>query len=227
MTGICWRLLAVFSLILFLGALVAPPLLGSQEAADAARFPASLPSGASNLPPSRFSPPIVPVWIPPPSLPPRPYPGAPVSTVFQRLVRSAGIIFSGRVIFIGHDTSSSGPGSSSNAVTFQVEQAMRGAAAGRSLTIHEWAGLWASGERYRVGDRLLLFLYAPGKLGLTSPVAGDIGRFALNSRGMILIDARQVQILAADPILGGRTVVPYRDFMLAVRRLQPRGVSEP
>jgi hypothetical protein len=37
-------------------------------------------------------------------------------------------------------------------VTFQVEQAVRGARIGQSLTIREWAGLWSSGERYPVGE---------------------------------------------------------------------------
>ena len=95
---------------------------------------------------------------------------------------------------------------------------MRGASAGQSLTIHEWAGLWSGGERYRVGERVLLFLYSPGKLGLTSPVAGSLGRFAIDSRGRIVMSAQHVAALAAEPVLGGKTVVPYADFALAVRR---------
>jgi hypothetical protein len=41
---------------------------------------------------------------------------------------------------------------------------------GQVLTVHEWAGLWSSGKRYCVGERVFLFLYPPGKLGLTSVV---------------------------------------------------------
>jgi hypothetical protein len=95
---------------------------------------------------------------------------------------------------------------------------MRGVSPGQKLTIHEWAGLWARGESYYVGERVLLFLYAPGKLGLTSPVAGALGRFALDSRGYIVMSPQHVVTLAADPILGGKTVVPYADFARAVRR---------
>jgi hypothetical protein len=138
--------------------------------------------------------------------------------IFQQLVHAAGIIFSGRVTFIGRAASTSGQDAASTAVTFQVEHAMRGASAGQNLTIHEWAGLWNSGERYHVGERMLLFLYSPGKLGLTSPVAGALGRFAMDSQGKIVMSAEHVQALAADPILGGKTVVPYTDFALAVRR---------
>jgi hypothetical protein len=138
--------------------------------------------------------------------------------VFSQLVRAAGIIFSGRVTFVGQAASSSRPNPASTTVTFQVEHAIRGTSRGQNLTIHEWAGLRSSGERYRVGDRVLLFLYAPSKLGLTSPVAGAMGRFAVNSQGKIVMSAVHVANLAADPILGGQTVVPYADFALAVRR---------
>jgi hypothetical protein len=143
--------------------------------------------------------------------------------VFQQLVRAAGIIFSGRVTSIGHAASSSHPHPASTTVTFQVEYAMRGTSPGRRLTIREWAGLWTSGEPYRVGERVLLFLYSPGKLGLTSPVAGAMGRFAMDSHGQVVLSAMHVATLAADPILGrkilgGKTVVPYADFALAVHR---------
>jgi hypothetical protein len=164
-----------------------------------------------NSPPWRYPSPITPVWIPPPN------PVAPHPITFRQLVRSAGIIFSGRVISVGRATSSSGPDHSSTAITFQVEHAMRGAAPNQTLTMHEWTGLWGRGERYHVGERLLLFLYTPSKLGLTSPVAGALGRFALNPQGQIVMDPQQVEILATDPILVGKTVVPYVDFALAVR----------
>jgi hypothetical protein len=65
---------------------------------------------------------------------------------------------------------------------------------------------------------VLLFLYPPSKLGLTSPVAGAMGRFALDSEGSVLIDAQHSASLATDPILGRKTVVRYADFVAAVRR---------
>jgi hypothetical protein len=99
-----------------------------------------------------------------------------------------------------------------------VERALRGIAAGEILTIHEWAGLWRNGERYHVGESVLLFLYPPSRLGLTSPVGGAIGRFPLDSQGRIVMNGQHTVALAADPILGRKTVVPYADFALAVRR---------
>lgn len=208
MAGSCWRLLAAFSLIF-----VAPMFLCGQDA-RADRSPAVAPGFTPNLAPLRYSPPTAPVWIPPPSLP-RHYPFAPA--VLQQLVRAAGIIFSGRVTSIGSGASSSGQYPASTAVTFQVENAMRGTSPGQSLTIREWAGLRTSGERYYVGERVLLFLYSPSKLGLTSPVAGTVGRFAMNSRGNIVMSAQHIVTLAADPIVGGKTVVSYADFTRAVR----------
>jgi len=119
---------------------------------------------------------------------------------------------------IGRPTASSGQYPASTTVTFQVERALRGTSPGKTLTIHEWAGLWTSGERYYVGERVLLFLYSPGKLGLSSPVAGAMGRFAMDSQGRIVMSPQHIVTLTADPILGGKTVVSYTDFAQAVRR---------
>ena len=47
----------------------------------------------------------------------------------------------------------------------------------------------------------------------------------MDSQGRIMMSAQQVAILAADPILGGKTVVPYADFAQAVRH--SRGKNEP
>jgi hypothetical protein len=230
MTG-CWSLLAVFSLI------VAPALLLGQNVptdhslvnGPGAAFDLT-PKLAPSLAPLRYHSLVAPIWIPPPRLPRfNPGPGTIdlQQNVFQQVVHSAGIIFAGRVTFIGHATSSSSPSHASTIITFQVEHSMRGASAGQSLTIHEWAGLWTRGERYRVGERVLLFLYAPSKLGLTSPVGGTMGRFALNSQGEIVMSPQHLAFFAADPISGGRSVVPYADFAPAVRRFQPQRMSLP
>jgi hypothetical protein len=208
MAGSCWRLLAALSLIF-----VAPVLLRGQDTVED-----RVPVLAPELGMLRHSPLLGPVRFPMSPNFPRPSPVAPGTLVFQQIVGAAGIIFSGRVTAIGRVPLAPGQGPSSTTVTFQVERAMRGSSPGQILTIHEWAGLWTSGERYHVGESVLLFLYPPGKLGLTSPVAGAMGRFALDSRGRILMNGRHSANSAADPILGGKTVVPYADFALAVRR---------
>jgi hypothetical protein len=222
MTGYCWRLLAVFALLCFSTAAAAPTLLLAQDAA-ADRAPAPelapqlAPKFAPNWAPLRYGPLISPVWIPPPNLP-RPSSIAPGTNGFRQLVNVAGIIFSGRVTAVGHSTSFPRTAPAPTAVTFYVEHAIRGTRTGQSLTIHEWAGLWTSGERYRIGEQLLLFLYPPGKLGLTSPVGGALGRFPINSQGGIVMSELHAAMLAGDPIAGGKSVVQYADFALAVQR---------
>jgi hypothetical protein len=228
MTGNFCRLLAAFSLILLtLIALTSPAFLRAQEqAADLVRGSAPplatplVPRLGPNLAPLRFvapTLPIAPVWIPPPTSP-LPSPIRPQRPVLQQLVRAAGIIFSGHVTSVGQLGVLAGAVPASTAVTFRVEHALRGVSQGQSLTIHEWAGLWNGGERYYVGERVLLFLYAPSKLGLTSPVAGARGRFAVDSQGLVVMNALHRAELAEEPILGGRSVVPYADFALSVRR---------
>jgi hypothetical protein len=214
----CRRLLAAFLLIF-----AVPMLLCGQDGmADRASSRGGV--LAPKPVPLSYSAPTALVWTTPSPLLPRRYPGDPGADVFhelvfRQLVRAAGIIFSGRVTSIGRSFfSSSRPDPAATVVTFRVEHAIRGTLAGQNLTIHEWAGLRLSGEDYRIGERVLLFLYSPSKLGLTSPVAGSMGRFAMNSQGQVVLSAQHVAALAGDPTLAGKTVVPYAEFALAVRR---------
>ena len=220
------RLLTIYVLIFVAAIFVAPRgFLGQDGVADriAAIKPTAAPIATPKLPPPlRWAGPN------PPWSFPRPGPVVHDGGVLQNLVRSAGIIFSGKVTAIAHDGSSahdassperaSGPNAASTSITFQVERAVRGASPGHTLTIHEWAGLWGHGERYYVGERVLLFLYAPSKLGFTSPVAGMLGKFAMDSRDGVVMNELQKISLSKDPMLGSRTVVPYYEFILSLRR---------
>jgi len=86
-------------------------------------------------------------------------------------------------------------------VTFRVEQGIRGVRTGQALVIHEWAGLWQTGERYRRGDQILLFLYSPSKLGLTSPIGGSFGRLALDRNGQVRLNPFIISSLSHCPQL--------------------------
>ncbi|GAC1428679.1 MAG: hypothetical protein NVS1B11_11280 [Terriglobales bacterium] len=57
-------------------------------------------------------------------------------------------------------------------------------------------------DRYFVGERLLLFLYPPSKLGLTSPVGGSLGRFNLDSAGNVAL--RPEYLVSPVTTRGGR-----------------------
>jgi hypothetical protein len=70
-------------------------------------------------------------------------------------------------------------------LSFRVDEAIAGVEPGQVLTIHEWAGVWAMQFQRPMakGQRILIFLYPPSRLGLTSPVGGSLGQIALDSTG--------------------------------------------
>ena len=141
--------------------------------------------------------------------------------IFQKLNRNSGYIFSGTVTSISMVESRSNNGVGAMKIMFHVEHAFRGVHAGQTLEIREWAGLWESGERYRVGERVMLFLFAPGKLGLTSPVGHELGRFQLDPYGHVLLNRAHVAAISADPALAGRwqgrTQISWKEFSRGIR----------
>jgi hypothetical protein len=167
-----------------------------------------------------------PTTSPPPRLPGTP-PRTPARPIgFPVLSSAAGTIFSGTVTAIVRRPATQGQAVETVAITFHVENAIRGAAAGEDLTISQWIGLWSSGQRYRVGERVLLFLYPPSKLGLTSCVAGALGHFTVDPRGRILLSAQHLSAFRTDPILGGKSRVSFGDFARAVQRSMPQQSRE-
>jgi hypothetical protein len=142
----------------------------------------------------------------------------PARVSLPQIARPAGMIFSGRVTGIERRPAARGQALETIAVTFRVEDAIRGATPGENLTISQWIGLWSGGQRYRVGQRVLVFLYPPSKLGLTSSVAGAMGRFEIDSWGRVLFTAQHLSAFQQDPVLGGKSHVRLSDFALAVRR---------
>ena len=98
-----------------------------------------------------------------------------VEGALHRMSDQAGVVFVGEVIAIRH-IAGEGGASGVVEVEFRVDQAVRGCTAGGSYVLREWAGLWSGGDqRYRVGQRLLMLLHAPGAGGVTSPVGGMAG----------------------------------------------------
>ncbi|HWJ47878.1 MAG TPA: hypothetical protein VNS62_09505 [Candidatus Udaeobacter sp.] len=137
---------------------------------------------------------------------------------FPAFVRAAGMIFSGTVTRIERRAASGGQSVETVAVTFHVENAVRGVSPGQDLTITQWIGLWSSGQRYRVGERVVLFLYPNSKLGLTSTVGGSLGHFAVDRAGWVLLTAQHLAAFRRDPVLGGKSRARFGDFALAVRQ---------
>ena len=107
-------------------------------------------------------------------------------------------------------------------ITFQVEQGIRGARAGQHFSFREWVGLWSEADRYRVGQRMMLFLYTPSTLGLTSPVGGPAGRLPVDESGRVRLTPAQLQSIRIlqNPHTGVPRI-PVRDLVRAIR-----GISE-
>lgn len=146
----------------------------------------------------------------------------PVTLTLRQITAQAGYIFAGTVTAVEHSPATQPNEVATVRITYRVDQGVRGVRTGQSLAIREWAALWNSGERYRVGERVVLVLYPPSKLGLTSPVAGPRGRFALDSGGTLALPPEQIQTLTSDPVvahwLHGRSRVSGRDFVRVLRR---------
>lgn len=141
---------------------------------------------------------------------------------FLQFAHTAGTIFSGMVTRIERGPAAGGTAVPTVAITFHVDHPLRGAVTGGSLTILEWLGLWSSGQRYIVGQRVLVFLYPPSKLGLTSAVGGALGQFRVDPGGGILLSIQQLAAFHADPFLEGRSRIAFNDFARALRQ----GVGE-
>jgi hypothetical protein len=232
MRGGRWGLLAVV-MVMMMAALCGQTMRGQavQPRADievgdgsALRTDTPGPHGRARVPiPTRaLVPPhvLIPTPIPVPS-PVRPGgPARPVAgtILFPQMARAAGAIFSGTVTKVARRKATRGQTLETVAITFHVERAIRGATPGEEFTISQWIGLWSNGQRYRVGERVLLFLYPPSKLGLTSCVAAPMGRFAVDGAGRVLLTAQHLSAFRADPVLGGKSRAQFSDFALAVRQ---------
>jgi hypothetical protein len=123
----------------------------------------------------------------------------------QAMTRLAGVIFAGRVTALRRLSGSDGA-TGVVEIEFAVDDAVRGVGGG-SYTLREWAGLWAGNEPFRVGQRYLMLLHAPGRGGLSSPVGGTDGAIPILTGGM-QVDLRWI---------GTRVVRPIAD------RVQPVG----
>ncbi|MFZ0564362.1 MAG: hypothetical protein WBX02_03680 [Terriglobales bacterium] len=116
---------------------------------------------------------------------------------WKQLSRRAGMIFAGTVLSAAPEAVSTQAVSAQTTATdsivagstpsieliFRVDEPIAGVERGQILTIHEWAGAWSMHRPMTPGQRILIFLYPPSRLGLTSPVGGSLGQIALDSNG--------------------------------------------
>ena len=105
---------------------------------------------------------------------------------WKELSRSAGMVFSGAVLSVETQPVGKDRPLPLISTKFRVDRAIAGVRSGQVLTVREWAGAWPLHRAMRGGQRLLIFLYPPSRLGLTSPVGGPLGQVVLHSRGEIV-----------------------------------------
>jgi hypothetical protein len=159
--------------------------------------------------------------IPPPTRRPGPIPQpipGPGGIDLTGLVHAAGMIFSGTVVHIERRPATYRQSVETVAITFHVENAIRGTVPGEDVTVLQWMGLWSSGQSYRPGERVLLFLYPRSKLGLTSSVSGPMGRFQMDGAGHVVLSPQQLVAFRSEAVLSGKTHAKFSDFVLAARR---------
>ena len=177
----------------------------------------------TRLPPSRLRvAPRIPAFRTPIREPQNPVNRLPLqrtdSSAFSQVVRAAGTIFSGTVTSITRHHAANGNAVPSVTITFHMDDALRGARSGRNFSLTEWIGVWSGGQRYRLGEHVVLFVYPPSKLGLTSSVGGALGRFAIDTKGIILLSPEHISAFRTHPVLGGRSRVRLSDLASAVRQ---------
>jgi len=73
--------------------------------------------------------------------------------------------------------------SATTELRFRIDLPIAGVGHVHTLTIQEWTGALSRQRPLHPGDRVLLFLYPPSRLGFTSPVGGPQGQFRLDSSG--------------------------------------------
>jgi hypothetical protein len=140
---------------------------------------------------------------------------------WKRISRRAGIIFAGTVMSAPQTVSRpvlqnvpqavANPMKTDRAVAavelkFRVDRSITGAKKGQFLTIHEWAGAQSRHRPMRPGQHLLLFLYPPSRLGLTSPVGGSLGQIELDPSGENVA-----------PVFAAKSRVPVAQLESAIR----------
>ena len=92
-----------------------------------------------------------------------------VSAVLVDLASRAAVIFTGQVLAVT-------PAAGVVDIRFQIDNPIRNCPQNGDYVVREWAGLWtAHPNRYRVGQRVLLFLTARGAAGMSAPVDVDDG----------------------------------------------------
>jgi len=114
---------------------------------------------------------------------------ASVEGVLRSLASRAAVVFVGQVQSIT-------PNGGVTEIVFRVQQPVIGEV-GSTYTLREWSGRWSGGQQhYLLGQRSMIFLYAPSAAGLSSPVDGMAGVVPLIPMGADVDPLLDVRMLA-------------------------------
>jgi hypothetical protein len=139
------------------------------------------------------------------------------------MTQMAAVIFAGQVVGIRLPQRTGG----TVEIDFAVEDGIRGVGGG-SYTLREWGGLWAGDAPFRVGQRYLMLLHAPGRAGLSSPVGGSDGAIPIlgstgqRAAGLVSADGRVVDLRWV--ATRGVRAVSYAEKPVAFSNSQPLAV---
>lgn len=132
---------------------------------------------------------------------PQPAPPTGVDSALKQMADEAAIIFVGEVKNIRRSKDGV-------EITWDIDEAVRGVAAGAPFVQREWAGLWADGTpRYQVGQHALVMLHKPSVAGFSSPVTGQDGVLPVHGNAITgTVDLRWVvaHIVRAEKSLHGK-----------------------
>ncbi len=115
---------------------------------------------------------------------------------WKQLSRAAGMVFAGTVLGAAQPATQNQVVPTIE-VKFRVDRAIAGVHQGEVLTIREWAAAWSRQRELRPGQRVLLFLYPPSRLGLTSPVGGPLGQIELSGKGETVVPPAPVAAVSS------------------------------
>lgn len=139
-------------------------------------------------------------------------PDASVTAALGNLSVRAATVFVGQVISIQRKAGVVD-------VVFRVDTPVLGQA-GATYTLREWAGMWPPGmQRFRVGERALVFLHGASSAGLSSAVDGGEGVVPVmaDAHGTVLLDVRRLatRVLRqpGQPLVDGNGAMALKDAL--------------
>jgi hypothetical protein len=143
---------------------------------------------------------------------------------WKQLSRRAGMIFAGTVLTAPPQTAASDravpAATPAVQLSFRVDRAIAGVERGQVLTIHEWAGASSMHRPMSSGQRILIFLYPPSRLALTSPVGGSLGQVALDPSGKNVAELKPAAPIGLRNRSSARPRVPVDTGSVSVVQLE-------